>query len=463
MILSSLVPLKNGKSFITNLACRRPICFDQTFYKTMFLSKQRRSFLPAKSFSLLFIIGLFMSGTLLTVKSFALPSYAVKHRITRCTACHFSPAGGSIRNIQGKLYGAHQFSLPSVSKQDYLSADWRLLSFYAEKSENTRDGLGLMEAVISAQVPLSGVTKTTHPSGNNILPSGQTSTEQVRLIFSHNVSGFSDDRETYLQFQRKKDQPNQWIEFVEIGRLLPPFGLRTDEHRTYTRIISQTTWNDFIVGAGLSANPVESTHYDIVFLNGDISSTPDQLAPDKSSQWGGIINLRWTSPYRKVPLILGASGLYINRVQNEKATAESFYFLVSLQRWTNGLVPLTFSAEYVLAWHMNQQNAHLNTMVTNPSYLQSVGQSSAEAVLGQLIWEISPRWMMIYKFDEMILDTDFRGDFYRRHGIGTKYIFGSNLIAEVRYEFAHASVPSESGNTRLAAQNALWSYVKASF
>jgi hypothetical protein len=378
----------------------------------------------------------------------AYPTYAVQHRITTCTACHISSTGGGIRNLDGKLYGARGYNLPAISKQQYVSGDWRYLFFKTEKPKTTKEGAGLMAAVVSANLPLQ-----TDPDKT-----------EVRLVFNQSLSGFARDQDTYLRFKLDEDTKNTLIQYINVGRVQTPFGIRTDEHRTYARMISKTSWNDYMVGVDIAANPIESLHYDLALLNGENGLTPDQLQENKTSQWGSIFNLRWTSPLNHWPIILGSSGLYVKRTAGQKdAWSDSFYLLASLGRWTKGTLPLTFSAELTQAKEFNGNNAELSSFVADSNYLQSVADSKAQAFFVQLDYDLSRQWVLTYKFDEMILDMSYMADYYRRHGLGVKYYFGPNLFVMARYEIAKATHPSEQENPKLGGQDAMWALVKAAF
>ena len=377
--------------------------------------------------------------------SFALPLYTVNYRITQCTACHVSATGGGLRNLNGKLFGNHGHEPTFLSEQEYFGADWRLLYFKSQKSKTTREGTGLMEAVVQLNLPISKST--------NKVP--------VRLVFNHSLSGFATDRDTYLQFDLEKT--NHFVHFVELGRLQPPFGVRTDEHRTYTRMMTQTTWLDFVMGVGISGEPYEPVHYDFIFLNGESNTTPGQLANNKTNKWGNILNVRWLSPNNSFPVLLGMSGMWLDRLQTDHAWADSLYTLVSLTRWTHGDVPLTLTAEFVQAQNFNVSNSHLTGFVTDQSYLQTVSTSRAQSWLAQLDWEIYRLWFVTYKFEEIILDINFPSDYYQRHGIGGKYFLSSNIFLIARYEFASASHPTEMADPKWGAQSALWAIVQATF
>jgi hypothetical protein len=381
--------------------------------------------------------------------SLAYPRYAVEHRITQCTACHVSTAGGGLLNLDGKAFGSHGYQPSVFAQQEYVGAEWRYLYFKSQDSNITRDGSGLMAAIFGVNIP--------------VIHKGPESFSDIRLVFNHSFSGFASDRDTYLQFKFNNDDEHKALQYLEVGRLQVPFGVRTDEHRTYTRMITQTTYNDFVSGIGVSGLPVEPLHYDVMLVNGDVGYTPGQLAVEKSNKWGGVANVRWTSPYRNLPVILGASGMSIDRLTTPHATAESFYGLASLGRWTQGRVPVTVTVEYVQSKNLNVSNPDLGAFVTDPNYFTSIADSKSEGVLFQADWDVYEQLVLTLKAEEMILDMDFPGDVYRRYGLGATYYFGPGLSVMARYELASVGRSSENVNPKLGAQNAFWSVLEAAF
>ena len=355
-----------------------------------------------------------------------------------------------MRNRDGRMYGSHGFSPSPLSLpenlHDYIYADWRLLYFKGEKAE-TPDGAGIMESIVGARLPVAGK---------------DLSSPTTELVFNHNLSGFSTDRDTYLLFRFSDDNSHSLVQHLAVGRLIPAFGLRTDEHRTYTRDITQTSWNDLVMGVQLSGDPFETSHYDFSIINGDSIPTTNQIAPDKSNKWGGLVNLRWTSPTDQFPFIFGASGFWADRLDGHHSGAESAYFLTSIERWTTGRLPLILSFEFVRARQMNSGNPDLLHYVDS-SYLSNVAETSAQALSFQMDWLLSNRWVLTYKLDEMILDINYPADYYRRHGVGFRHRFAANADFMARYEWAIAMPTIESDHNSLASQNAFWGVVRVSF
>lgn len=387
----------------------------------------------------IFTVALILAG----YKSHAYPTYAAKHRVTQCTACHVNPAGGGIQNLNGKSYGARAFERSPLLMTDLLYADWRFL-YSSNESKRNRDGAGIMAAIVGGQVPLIR----------------ETSENSTRLVINHSVTGFATNRETYLQFRVSDPLKKRFVNYVQVGRLPLMFGFRTDEHRSYTRMISQTTFNDFVMGVSVSGDPLEPLHYDIMAINGESSTAPDSLAPDKSSDWGEALNLRWTSPSQKFPVVLGASFLSLQRGAGDKGRAGSTYFIWAFDRWTDGNIPVILSAEFVQAKNFNHDNSELSSAVAT-NYFAAVERTESRGLLVQVDWDLE-RWVFTYKMDQMFLDTNFPADYYVRHGLGFRYYFAPGTYVMTRYELARATHPEER-NGKWAADDTLWAFVRASF
>ena len=74
----------------------------------------------------------------ITSLSFARPQYAVRRKVNDCMACHFNPAGGGARSIFGKSVTARGGKLGYYSKQDLISADFRMVNINKTKKKNER-------------------------------------------------------------------------------------------------------------------------------------------------------------------------------------------------------------------------------------------------------------------------------------------------------------------------------------
>lgn len=386
---------------------------------------------------------------------FARPEYAIRHRINTCTACHLSPVGGGIRNVYGKHYGARDYQQGLYSNQDLVSGDLRMLYFYSQKVTSTSDGAGIMAGNIGVNVPIV--------LGTHDIP-------ETRIVLTENVGGFpggaGGPRETYARWKFKEDAAQtMYPKYLLLGRIESPFGIITDEHRTYTKIQTKTSWNDMEMGALVSGDLLESVHYDFELVNGE-ETQGAVLGKSNATLFGTILNLRWMPA--RLPFALGASGSFHERKKSDPSTtttgsnpeASAFYTMLSLDRLTKSLLTGSLMLEYVLAHNTNEQIS--SGFFTDPSYQASVLDAQSEGWYGQLNYDLSRRWTLIYKFDYLVLNTSFRSDAYIRHGLGVRYMMGPNMMVQGRYEKAAARQPTEAAGTGLGAQDAAWALLMIS-
>lgn len=375
------------------------------------------------------------------VEAHSRPEYALKTAQNRCTACHYSPAGGGPKNLNGKYYGAGgSYQLAPMSRQEWAGADIRMLYYAPEKHSDTKGGMGVMDVNIFGSLPLLPQTAE-----------GQ----ETRLVAEHNLGGFgSGPRQLYVRWQLRNEIVHSLApQFILVGRIIPAFGLMTDEHRTYVRMQTATTWNqDFETGLMLSGNPVEALHYDLALVNGQKNSG-QSLSQGNATLWGGLLNVRIFNG--ALPFFLGASGAYHEHESGKKSPyAWSGYGALDLGRLTGQTLRIQVLAEYAKAKNWNDRFTAL--LVTDTTYASSVSESSSEGLMTQVTWDVGTKWTLNYKYDRLMLDRDFPGDIYQRHGVGAKHYIGPMMWAMFRMEFADASPPSEAQPTKMGGLNGFW-------
>ena len=385
----------------------------------------------------------------------ARPEYALRLGVNRCTNCHYSPAGGGPRNLNGKYYGAHGFELSPFSAQPYAGADIRFLYYNPSRRSETSNGLAAMSNNIWASLPLY-----------------ERDGRETRIVAEHNLGGFSASgaRSLYVQFG-EKDQLSRSIlpQYIMFGRFIPAFGIMTDEHRTYARMQSMSEWNmNGRMGLMLAANPLESLHYDLAILNGQ-ANDGTTLQTNEAAQWSGVANLRWL--WARMGGMVGVSGEFFEAAKpgGASSSARAVYTGWSLHRLTRERVKLTLLAEYDEAVNMNGTGL-APRLVYNDDYRTSVANTASSGWYVQANYDISENWQINYKFDQATLDKNFPSDHFDRHGIGFKHFFGPNMWTMWRYEFASSSVPVEKGRISSASptsdnakaigtQDAFWAVV----
>ena len=384
--------------------------------------------------------GLLVGLVLGAATAAARPEYAVRFAINRCTVCHYSPAGGGPRTLQGKYFGAAGYSSDTwIRQQDYVGGEMKMLYYRPAKTSQSKDGLGIMNGDVWASVPLADL------SGENA---------ELRLVAEQNLGGFgSGPRQWFVRWAFTKDTETSWLpQYVLVGRIIPAFGVMTDEHRTYVRMQSGTPWNTgFDTGVLLSANPYDSLHYDLALVNGQKNSG-QSLATDMADAWGGVANLRWMPS--QLPFALGAStSWYSASQQSDAATAVSVYTLISVHRLSGNRIPVTISGEFVQAKNWN--DSFTGGFVSDPAYASTVSHATSQGIYALVEYELSRRVIFQYKFDQLLLNQDFPADNYQRHGVGVKHYFGNNVWALVRFEKAIAHHPGESDGLKTGALDAV--------
>lgn len=382
---------------------------------------------------------LFMIVTVLSNFGWARPEYAVKLAVNRCTMCHLSSTGGGFRNITGKTFGAKNFQLGPYSVQDMISVDARAV-YYKPENVNpaARSGLAWMAGIVGANIPL------TAPEEQN----------ELRLVFTHDVGGFTSDRDFYLRWQRYSDAEARWSpQYIYFGRFLAPFGVIGDEHRTYTHVQTQTTINQLEMGLLTSGNPTDRIHYDLATVNGE-NSAGSSLAADQASTWGAIANIRVTP--QSVPIMFGVSGSHHNRPpQSKSSSAGIVYGVLSLDRITSGFVPGAFIFEYARGEKMNS-NIEAGFLDTATTYDETIAGSRSEGMLAQFNYDFGDLTTLVFRYDQLILDVNYPKDVFRRYGIGFRRYLHANTLLHARYEVSEANHPSQKKSGAKSALDAFF-------
>ena len=376
---------------------------------------------------------------------FARPEYALQIMTNRCTTCHVHPAGGGHRNLTGKAFGPKPAPLESFSQQDLFSFDFRTI-FYtpAQKKhrETAKTGLGVMTALPSISIPFHKVKG-----------------KEWRFVYSHNLGGFpgSAYREAFLRVQLYQDF-RLYPQYIVFGRFTAPFGLLDDEHRSYIRQQTKTSWNDKEIGLLLSGDWSPTLHYDFAIVNGEQTAGAG-LGSNLHSIWGGLVNMR--ALFTNLGWMLGASASYYTTEQSSSAL--SVYQNLSLGHLTKNRLPGNLVAEAVLAHKMNHHiSSKFFSEGSKSQYRKDVLESNSLGYKVQWNYNFLSDWKFIFKYDHLILDIDYTGDSYRRYGFGLRRFFNNQVSAQIRYEKAIASPHSEQNpkTQGLGAQDAIWALLQ---
>ena len=372
----------------------------------------------------------------------ARPEYALQIRTNRCTTCHANPAGGGHRNLVGKAFGPKSAPLESFSQQDLFDFDFRSILYSPVKTEDRktgRSGLAVITALPSINIPFN-----------------KAKGKEWSLAYSHNVGGFpgSSHREAYLSV-KLYDDFRLYPQYILIGRFTAPFGLLDDEHRTYIRQMTKTSWNDKEMGILLSGDWSHVLHYDLAFVNGEQTAGAG-FSANRISQWAGLFNMRVL--FSNWGWMLGTSASYYNNDKNSYAL--SIYQNLSMDFLTKNLLPGNLTAEAVFAHQMNSRIS--SSFFSNNQYREQILESDSLGYKVQWNYNFLSDWKFIFKFDHLALDKDYTGSYYQRYGFGLRHFFNNQVSAQIRYEKAtstHGSElkPQKSG---LALQSAIWALLQ---
>ncbi|HCM39164.1 MAG: hypothetical protein A2070_07465 [Bdellovibrionales bacterium GWC1_52_8] len=375
--------------------------------------------------------------------SYARPEYALQEKLN-CAACHVTAWGGGPRTTYGKVYGSHENKISKMSESDLYYGDLRMIAYRPTHPSKTQSGFALMTAAPTANLPVY---------------QGAANSE-MRLVYTLNSSplGGTYAREAYLSWQAQTagaDVPAR----LTLGRFYLPFGILTDEHRAYTRMQSRMPLENYEMGAALSANLSTDLHFDLALVN-DLES--GGTFSNRNVTWGGVLNFR-ANP-STLPFFIGLSGSYGHVLNTPEPYAISSHAGISLDRITGSKLSGSLLLERVDAWNQPQDRSgsihpSLNTFFqlnSSPRGQHSVGYFS------QAKFNMSNRWVLLYRFDYLKPDSQLPENTFARHGIGFEIFLPGNLIIDLRAEKAVvASKPAgPDGEEPLGAQNALLAMIR---
>jgi hypothetical protein len=271
-------------------------------------------------------------------------------------------------------------------------------------------------------------------------------------------------REAYIRFQLAS-QGNVAPPEVMFGRFYVPFGLLTDEHRTYTRLQTNTMYNNYDVGGSISWNFNPDWHWDAALVN-DFQTGGNFNQGDLT--FGTVLNTRW-NPHQ-LPFLVGASGIFEKTTKFPQPFAFSEYGVLSFDRLTHDKVSANLSLEAVEA--MNWNNPALNNGQINPglsqffipssdaAYLRSITYQRSRGYYALFKYNITHVWTPFYKLDYLNLDTGSDYNSFLRHGFGVEAYLNSNLILNVRYELSHVNRPEIAESNVLAAHSDVFAMLR---
>lgn len=361
----------------------------------------------------------------------------MKHGYINCSTCHASPWGGGQRNAAGKMYGAHGFKPGLWSNQDLFSLDLRALALYPEQPATRQNGLGLMTVTPSANIPITRDTSS-----------------ESSAVLGYGLGGLATGlREAYLVFQGLPATDQSALRHFVIGKFNAPFGLLSDEHRTFARQSTMTTNNEYEFGLAASGDPLRSFHYDLAVTNG--FQTGGNLN-GTDLPWAATLNVRHQPG--ALPFHLGWSGMVHRKIQLPwRPWAQSVWTVVSLDRSTNGILKGSLQGEAVVAhgWNDSSRNNYITRFVpaADTAWQTALNGEKSLAYYGMGTLDVSQRLALVYKYDQFTPAKRFSGDSFIRHSYGIRWIFNSNMQAIVRREESRAGRPGVTEQNSAAARD----------
>lgn len=379
---------------------------------------------------------------LVNQKAVARPEYAAENLYVSCNICHVNPMGGGLRNSNGKIFGSRDMELSPFSKNEWFQIDFRAPFQRATTSRNEETkGIAVMNTLVAAHLPILKDSEDQETTG---------------FVVS-NSFGVLDNglHEAYALIRIGRPQ-------LLIGRFYVPFGLATDEHRTYTRLQTRTTVKDFETGLAVSGDLTSSFHYDFSVTSGLDNDASGNAIAATDSPYGLAGNLRW-KPFLQ-PHFFGLSYLvHGTTLVPSPIEATSINFVTATNQMTNNKFKGSVLFEFVSSkgFNNNLLNSNISYFIpaTDP-WKDSVASSRAQGLNFGLNWSLTTRLIFQFKLEQFTPDVDYSGDKFTRTGCGLKYFFNSNMNLLARFEKSTASRP---GLTEAGTVSAVKDYFYAIF
>ncbi len=364
--------------------------------------------------------------------AFARPEYAVRHTYVSCTQCHVSPTGGGHRNLNGKHYGSFGQGLSEFSKNAWFQLDMRSEAVNTKSATTQGRGILIMTTTPSVHAPVV------------VDPASQS--EKMGFVASYGL-GMLDTglKDSYVLFQTG----NEYLQSIQVGRFQMPFGLLTDEHRTYTRMQVKSTVKDYESGFVGSSDLGAGFHYDLALTSGSFTSAGGSMTTSDDAPYTALLNVRW-NPFGNA-FFLGASSMKNGSYKYSDTNASSLYFATN----TNELsIPGVISGEFVWSqgWNNSTINSNMSYFVASSDATWGASIADSKAFGSNLQWmiDLSPSLILQVKAERFIPDTSYQADHFNRYGVGFKYRMNGQASVLGRYEksLSTREGAQEAGNTK---------------
>ncbi len=396
---------------------------------------------------ILIIFGLLVT---LTISAQARPEYALQ-RTTNCITCHALPMGAGPRNVFGKIFGSRSYKTAETSNSDLYYGDFR--AEYFSPIEKPREagkanGLALMVAAASVNVPI------------RIRDDGSS----LRAVLTYDMGILSQGTREAVFLWTLPTEKNVFLpDQVLFGRFYAPFGLLSDEHRTYTKMQTRTAFRDFNMGGLMAWDFSDNMHLDLAVTDGNPQAGSLSTGDVESAVFA---NLRWIPS--ALPFLFGVSYTHHESQVNDPAStlitpvgqAGAGYLGIDFNRITSGRWNAVVTGETVIAKGFNGNTEMASFFFpsdgTASAYQNAVSSSQSRGYYSQFKWDITRNITFMYKFDYLQPDVRFPGDYFLRNGIGFRYQFESNEIVYLRYEKSTVTRPEIQNSSAFTAYDDIW-------
>jgi hypothetical protein len=375
-------------------------------------------------------LGTFFFLILSTGAVLARPEYAAEAGIVNCGACHINPYGGGARNAEGKLYGSRDYRTTWLSRQDLFSLDMRGQEYWESRNSSVNKGVMIMNVIPTANLPLA-YEKDEPPFAN--------------LVVSYNFAPVGPSlREAYYISKESPVTENSWISNVLFGDFQAPFGLFTDEHRTYTRQMVPLNNREFESGALMTGDPSSKVHYDLAVSSG--FSNGGQGTNTHPDSWATFANFR--HQIGGLPWHLGASyAVEGTTAAPSNLTATSLNSVFSFARYGGRHFRINLQAEAV--WASGWDNSTFVTTSgdgisyfvpsTAAAWQTALTNANSFGYYALINWDLSRHWVLQFKEEQFTPDNGYQGDSFNRFGEGVRYYVNANANIILRHDYGYTT------------------------
>ena len=177
-----------------------------------------------------FSIALGIISLLAATEAAAYPEFQFSKTATRCSLCHYAPAGGGLINGYGRSQASDEISMfggnPEFLYGIWDEPEWIALGFDLRVAALTRENGSDRD---NALFPMQGDTYANFFFGDFTLAAivgPRAQTRAPRQSFAERLHS----REHWLMWRPKNRGP-----YVRAGRFFAPFGLRQQDHTAFNR------------------------------------------------------------------------------------------------------------------------------------------------------------------------------------------------------------------------------------